>query len=84
MLSEHYSISDGTEPSVRGSYWFFDLRERQLRSSKVLQHYFYSLLYVSLLIRLRNHDLLTSLDVLTTGSYRRLPTNIKVGTYVDV
>ncbi len=28
--------------------------------------------------RLRNHDLLTSLDVLTTGSYRRLPTVIKV------
>ncbi|KAI0258685.1 MED14-domain-containing protein [Gloeopeniophorella convolvens] len=27
--------------------------------------------------RLRNHDLLTSLDVLTTGSYRRLPTTIK-------
>ncbi|KAI9510089.1 mediator complex subunit MED14-domain-containing protein [Russula earlei] len=27
--------------------------------------------------RLRNHDLLTSLDVLTTGSYRRLPTMIK-------
>ncbi|KAI0045303.1 MED14-domain-containing protein [Auriscalpium vulgare] len=27
--------------------------------------------------RLRNHDLLTSLDVLTTGSYRRLPTDIK-------
>ncbi|KAK0212615.1 mediator complex subunit MED14-domain-containing protein [Desarmillaria ectypa] len=27
--------------------------------------------------RLRNHDLLTSLDVLTTGSYRRLPTIIK-------
>lgn len=28
--------------------------------------------------RLRNHDLLTSLDVLTTGSYRRLPSNIHV------
>jgi hypothetical protein len=28
--------------------------------------------------RLRNHDLLTSLDVLTTGSYRRLPSCIKV------
>ena len=28
--------------------------------------------------RLRNHDLLTSLDVLTTGSYLRLPTAIKV------
>ena len=28
--------------------------------------------------RLRNHDLLTSLDVLTTGSYRRLPSAIKV------
>lgn len=28
--------------------------------------------------RLRNHDLLTSLDVLTTGSYLRLPTCIKV------
>ncbi|KAF8256603.1 mediator complex subunit MED14-domain-containing protein [Lactarius quietus] len=27
--------------------------------------------------RLRNHDLLTSLDVLTTGSYRRLPIIIK-------
>lgn len=27
--------------------------------------------------RLRNHDLLTSLDVLTSGSYRRLPTAIK-------
>ncbi|KAG5652469.1 hypothetical protein H0H81_004877 [Sphagnurus paluster] len=27
--------------------------------------------------RLRNHDLLTSLDVLTTGSYLRLPTSIK-------
>ncbi|KAG6898141.1 hypothetical protein C0992_004857 [Termitomyces sp. T32_za158] len=27
-------------------------------------------------IRLRNHDLLTSLDVLTTGSYLRLPTCI--------
>ncbi|EKM54002.1 uncharacterized protein PHACADRAFT_174499 [Phanerochaete carnosa HHB-10118-sp] len=27
--------------------------------------------------RLRNHDLLTSLDVLTTGSYRRLPSSIK-------
>ncbi|CAL1707828.1 unnamed protein product [Somion occarium] len=27
--------------------------------------------------RMRNHDLLTSLDVLTTGSYRRLPTIIK-------
>ncbi|KAF8590904.1 MED14-domain-containing protein [Ramaria rubella] len=27
--------------------------------------------------RLRNHDLLTSLDVLTTGSYLRLPTAIK-------
>ncbi|KII92020.1 hypothetical protein PLICRDRAFT_103790 [Plicaturopsis crispa FD-325 SS-3] len=27
--------------------------------------------------RLRNHDLLTSLDVLTTGSYRRLPSGIK-------
>ncbi|KAJ3500334.1 hypothetical protein NMY22_g19291 [Coprinellus aureogranulatus] len=27
--------------------------------------------------RLRNHDLLTSLDVLTTGSYLRLPTCIK-------
>jgi mediator of RNA polymerase II transcription subunit 14 len=31
--------------------------------------------------RLRNHDLLTSLDVLTTGSYRRLPTIIKVWTF---
>src|SRR5882757_4709077 len=29
--------------------------------------------------RLRNHDLLTSLDVLTTGTYRRLPSAIKVG-----
>ncbi|RXW15427.1 hypothetical protein EST38_g10430 [Candolleomyces aberdarensis] len=28
-------------------------------------------------VRLRNHDLLTSLDVLTTGSYLRLPTCIK-------
>lgn len=28
--------------------------------------------------RLRNHDLLTSLDVLTTGSYRRLPSAIQV------
>lgn len=28
--------------------------------------------------RLRNHDLLTSLDVLTTGTYRRLPSAIKV------
>lgn len=28
--------------------------------------------------RLRNHDILTSLDVLTTGSYRRLPSAIKV------
>lgn len=28
--------------------------------------------------RLRNHDLLTSLDILTTGSYSRLPTCIKV------
>ncbi|TFY60186.1 hypothetical protein EVJ58_g5313 [Rhodofomes roseus] len=27
--------------------------------------------------RLRNHDLLTSLDVLTTGSYRRLPSTIQ-------
>ncbi|EIN12028.1 MED14-domain-containing protein [Punctularia strigosozonata HHB-11173 SS5] len=27
--------------------------------------------------RLRNHDILTSLDVLTTGSYQRLPTAIK-------
>ncbi|KIM79071.1 hypothetical protein PILCRDRAFT_90363 [Piloderma croceum F 1598] len=27
--------------------------------------------------RLRNHDLLTSLDVLTTGSYRRLPSSIR-------
>ncbi|KZT04699.1 MED14-domain-containing protein [Laetiporus sulphureus 93-53] len=27
--------------------------------------------------RMRNHDLLTSLDVLTTGSYRRLPSKIK-------
>jgi mediator of RNA polymerase II transcription subunit 14 len=27
--------------------------------------------------RLRNHDLLTSLDVLTTGTYRRLPSAIK-------
>lgn len=31
--------------------------------------------------RLRNHDLLTSLDVLTTGSYRRLPTCIKVSAF---
>jgi len=31
--------------------------------------------------RLRNHDLLTSLDVLTTGSYRRLPSIIKVSYY---
>jgi mediator of RNA polymerase II transcription subunit 14 len=28
--------------------------------------------------RLRNHDLLTSLDVLTTGTYQRLPSAIKV------
>lgn len=28
--------------------------------------------------RLRNHDLLTSLDVLTTGTYQRLPSGIKV------
>jgi hypothetical protein len=28
--------------------------------------------------RLRNHDLLTSLDVLTTGAYQRLPSGIKV------
>jgi mediator of RNA polymerase II transcription subunit 14 len=34
--------------------------------------------------RLRNHDLLTSLDVLTTGSYRRLPTMIKVQTSTRV
>jgi len=35
--------------------------------------------YAQLIIkRLRNHDLLTSLDVLTTGSYLRLPTCIKV------
>ena len=33
--------------------------------------------------RLRNHDLLTSLDVLTTGSYRRLPTIIKVWTFTQ-
>ncbi|KAI9442706.1 MED14-domain-containing protein [Lactarius indigo] len=33
--------------------------------------------------RLRNHDLLTSLDVLTTGSYRRLPTIIKVRTFTQ-
>ncbi|KAJ3553568.1 hypothetical protein NM688_g3538 [Phlebia brevispora] len=31
--------------------------------------------------RLRNHDLLTSLDVLTTGSYRRLPSAIKACTF---
>lgn len=30
-----------------------------------------------MMLRLRNHDLLTSLDVLTTGSYRRLPSAIK-------
>lgn len=34
------------------------------------------------LIRLRNHDLLTSLDVLTTGSYLRLPTCIKARSFV--
>jgi mediator of RNA polymerase II transcription subunit 14 len=34
--------------------------------------------YARALDRLRNHDLFTSLDVLTTGSYRRLPTIIKV------
>ena len=28
--------------------------------------------------RLRNHDILTSLDVLSTGTYRRLPSAIKV------
>lgn len=28
--------------------------------------------------RLRNHDLLTALDVLTHGTYLRLPTQIKV------
>jgi len=33
---------------------------------------------LNILCRLRNHDLLTSLDVLTTGSYLRLPTIIKV------
>jgi len=34
--------------------------------------------------RLRNHDLLTSLDVLTTGSYLRLPTCIKVDSFLTV
>ena len=34
--------------------------------------------------RLRNHDLLTSLDVLTTGSYRRLPTTIRVWTFTQL
>ena len=29
-------------------------------------------------VRLRNHDLLTALDVLTTGSYRRLPSFFEV------
>ena len=33
---------------------------------------------------LRNHDLLTSLDVLTTGTYRRLPTAIKVRPMDDI
>jgi len=33
---------------------------------------------LNIFCRLRNHDLLTSLDVLTTGSYLRLPTIIKV------
>lgn len=28
--------------------------------------------------RMRNHDILTSLDVLTTGTYQRLPSIIKV------
>ena len=28
--------------------------------------------------KLRNHDILTSLDILTTSSYRRLPVSIKV------
>lgn len=34
--------------------------------------------------RLRNHDLLTSLDVLSTGSYRRLPTSIKVRFHIHL
>lgn len=34
------------------------------------------------LYRLRNHDLLTSLDVLTTGRYRRLPSGIKVQQHI--
>ena len=33
--------------------------------------------------RLRNHDVLTSLDVLTTGTYRRLPSAIKVSVRKD-
>lgn len=33
---------------------------------------------LNIFCRLRNHDLLTSLDVLTAGSYLRLPTIIKV------
>lgn len=45
-----------------------------------------SLLYprtddTSPLCRLRNHDLLTSLDLLTTGTYQRLPTGIKVSSH---
>lgn len=34
--------------------------------------------------RLRNHDLLTSLDVLTTGTYQRLPSGIKVLLFVAI
>lgn len=51
----------------------------------VLNLLFHSYTYPVIFLRLRNHDLLTSLDVLTTGSYTRLPTYIKVSdTYISM
>ena len=47
-------------------------------------HAKHALICVLMNDRLRNHDLLTSLDVLTTGSYRRLPTIIKVWSFTQV
>lgn len=76
---EYHCFPHESEPAIRRCHERPDICKRKPRPCQVQDHYTPSRLSSRVPCRrLRNHDLLTSLDVLTTGTYQRLPSAIKV------
>lgn len=81
---EYNRLSHESKPTIRERHRWSHLCEGKSRSRKVRLLISSCFVIVQQLTRLRNHDLLTSLDVLTSGTYTRLPFGIKVALCLPV